>query len=62
MTQFLPLAQAALSQPIKLTHIQGNQRLSHRLADLGLTPGVEMRVVQNQHDCLILGVRDSRIV
>lgn len=60
--QTLPLTMAGLSQPLKLTQIQGNPRLSRRLADLGLTPGVEMKVVQNQNDCVILGVRDSRIV
>ncbi len=60
--QTLPLTMAKLGQIVKLVQIVAGRKLIRRLTDLGLTPGIEMQVIQDQGGPLILGVRDSRIV
>jgi Fe2+ transport system protein FeoA len=35
--------------------------LSRRLAEMGLTPGVQLEVLQDQGGPLLLAVRDSRL-
>jgi Fe2+ transport system protein FeoA len=60
--QELPLAMVGLGQTVKLTEMIGKDKLTRRLIDLGLTPGVELRVIQNQDGRLILAVRGSRVV
>ena len=41
----MPLAMVAPGQPVRLVQIRGGQTVRRRLADLGLTPGIELRVV-----------------
>ena len=42
----MPLTIAPPGEDIKLIAIRGGQRIRKRLADLGLTPGTVLRVVQ----------------
>jgi len=42
----MPLTMAPPGEDIKLVAIHGGQRIRKRLADLGLTPGTILRVVQ----------------
>jgi len=42
----MPLAMATPGEAVKLVAIRGGQRIRKRLADLGLTPGTVLRVVQ----------------
>jgi len=42
----MPLTMAAPGETVKMVNIRGGQRVRKRLADLGLTPGTELRVVQ----------------
>lgn len=43
----LPLSMVAPQQRVRLVEIHGGQRLRKRLADLGLTLGAPLRVVQS---------------
>jgi Fe2+ transport system protein FeoA len=47
---------------VRLSEIRGGCGLTHRLTELGLTPGVEMEVLQQSGmGPLILSVRDTRL-
>jgi Fe2+ transport system protein FeoA len=55
------LSSIAVGQRVKLVQINAGRRLNHRLAELGLTPGVELAVLQANNGPLLLSVRGSRI-
>lgn len=57
----MPLTMAEAGRPVRLVRVNGGEGFCHRLAELGLTPGVEMTVVQDAGGPLMLCVRDSRI-
>ena len=57
----MPLTMAAPGQLVRLVHVQGGQSSRQRLAELGLTPGVEMSVVQDSGGPLLVCVRETRI-
>ncbi len=59
--QAISLCDAPIGQPVELTRIEGGTKLNHRLVELGLTPGVRLRVMQDSGGPLIIAVRDSRI-
>ena len=44
----MPLSMATPGQSVRLVQIHGGHHVRRRLADLGLTPGVELRVVQGE--------------
>ena len=46
---------------VRLVKIDGGKRLNHRLAEMGLTPGVEITILQDAGGPLLLHVRDFRI-
>ena len=56
-----PLTGLPVGQPACLVCVNAGRRLKRRLAELGLTPGVEMMVLQNNGGPLLLSVRDSRL-
>ena len=56
-----PLSMAVAGQELRLVEIRAGRRLTHRLAELGLTPGVTLRVVQKNGGPLLISVRGSRI-
>jgi len=60
-TAVLPLTMAAAGQALRLVEIRAGHELTHRLAELGLTRGVELKVVQDAGGPLLVSVRGSRI-
>ena len=61
MSKAFPLAMAAIGEQVYLESIKGGKKMLRRLTALGLTPGVELNVVQNTGGVLLLSVRGSRI-
>ncbi len=57
----LPLAMVGVGQIVKLVKVAAGRQLSHRLTELGLTPGIELKVMQDQGGPLLLAVRDTRL-
>lgn len=60
-TAVMPLSMAAAGQTLRLVEICAGHQLTHRLAELGLTRGVELKVVQDAGGPLLISVRGSRI-
>ena len=56
-----PLSQAPKGRALILNNIEGGRKFNHRLVELGLTPGVRLRVLQDSGGPLIIAVRDSRL-
>jgi ferrous iron transport protein A len=56
-----PLTKAPIGQDLRLCKLCGGRRMARRLAELGLTPGVHLRVVQDAGGPLLVSVRDSRV-
>ena len=56
-----PLTMAPLGQELRLCQLCEGRRVARRLAELGLTPGVCLRVVQDAGGPLLLSVRNSRV-
>ena len=59
----LPLTMVEPGQRVKLVGITAGRRLRHRLTELGLTPGVELKVMQDKGGGgpLLLAVHDTRL-
>lgn len=57
-----PLPTVAPGQHVEIVAIAAGQRATRRLQDLGLVPGVNLRVVRSQgHGALILAVGEGRL-
>ena len=61
MSKSFPLAMAAVGEDVRLERIHGGKKFRRRLSAMGLTPGVELSIVQEGGGPLIVSVRDSRI-
>jgi Fe2+ transport system protein FeoA len=59
--QSLPLTMVAPGERVRLLKVSAGESLSSRLNAMGLTPGVEVTVIQDSGGPLLLGVRDSRL-
>ena len=57
----LPLTMATAGQPLKLVAIHAGQKLTRRLAEMGLTRGVTLEIIQADGGPLLISVRGSRI-
>jgi ferrous iron transport protein A len=57
----LPLTMISPGQSVKLVQILAGRRLRHRLTELGLTPGVELTVMQDQGGPMLVSVYNSRL-
>lgn len=58
----IPLTSLQPGQRARLVRIEGGHQVVHRLSELGLTPGVELEVLQrNGGGPLLLAVRDTRL-
>ncbi|MCX7791586.1 MAG: ferrous iron transport protein A [Chloroflexaceae bacterium] len=60
-TPSLPLPLAGEGATVRLVAIQGGQRAAHRLAELGLTPGVTVTVLRDSGGALLVAVGDTRL-
>ena len=57
-----PLSTIAAGKQVKVVSIDAGWGLQRRLADMGLTPGLEVRVVGSQRPgSVVLDVRGSRL-
>jgi ferrous iron transport protein A len=58
----MPLSMVNSGEIVKLVSIRAGWGLQRRLADLGLTPGVELRVISSgRPGQVVLDVRGSRL-
>jgi Fe2+ transport system protein FeoA len=57
----IPLTKATIGEPFRLVRLEGGRGLQRRLAELGLTPGVNLRVLQDCGGPLLIAIRSSRI-
>ena len=58
----IPLSMAAPGEEVRLVEVRSGILLRQRLADLGLNPGMTVRVVHAHGGGLILDVKGSRLV
>lgn len=56
-----PLSSVRVGEACCLLEIGAGRRLRRRLAELGLTPGVQMTVLQNTGGPVLICVRNSRL-
>ena len=61
MSDSILLSNVAAGQSVRLVRVDAGRRFSHRLAELGLTPGVELSVIHDNGGPLLICVRNSRI-
>jgi len=57
----IPLSMISPGQSVKLVDIDAGRKLRHRLTELGLTPGVELQVMQDQGGPMLVAVYGSRL-
>ncbi len=63
MNQHMPLAMVSPGEVVTVVNIRAGRGLTRRLADMGLTPGTTLRVVNSQTPGpIIVEVRGSRLV
>jgi Fe2+ transport system protein FeoA len=55
------LSEVSKGQAVRLVSIDAGKKLTHRLNELGLTPGVELMLVHDSGGPLLLSVRGSRV-
>jgi Fe2+ transport system protein FeoA len=55
------LSSIPIGERVRLQKIDAGRRLTHRLTELGLTPGVELSILQDNGGPLLISVRGSRI-
>lgn len=62
VTQVMPLAMAGRGGTVRVTGIRAGWGLQRRLADMGLTPGVQIRVMNSQRPGpVMIDLRGSRV-
>jgi Fe2+ transport system protein FeoA len=57
----IPLTEAKPGALVQLVAINGGRKLARRIVELGLTPGVKLKVLHDSGGPMIIAVRDSRI-
>ena len=57
----LPLTLAGEGATVRMVAISGGARAAHRLAELGLTPGVSLTVLRDNGSSLLVAVGDTRL-
>lgn len=57
----LPLSIAGTGARVQIVGLSGGMRSTHRLAELGLTPGSEVTILNNDGSALLLAVGDTRL-
>ncbi|MEA2085906.1 MAG: FeoA family protein, partial [Chloroflexota bacterium] len=58
----MPLAMACSGKPVTVTGVRAGWGLQRRLADMGLTPGVRIRVINSQMPGpVLIDLRGSRV-
>jgi len=63
MNQLIPLAMVIPGEVVQVVDVRAGWGLQRRLADMGLTPGVIIRVMNSQRPGpIIIDLRGSRLV
>lgn len=63
MNQLMPLAMISPGEVVEVVDVRAGWGLRRRLADMGLTPGVVIRVVNSQMPGpIVIDLRGSRLV
>ena len=57
----IPLTKAMIGESVRLVRLEGGKGLQRRLSEMGLTPGVNLRVLQDCGGPLLVAIRSSRI-
>ncbi|MFV9506920.1 MAG: FeoA family protein [Oscillochloridaceae bacterium umkhey_bin13] len=57
----LPLPMAGEGSAVRMVGISGGERAAHRLAELGLTPGVTLTVLRDHGGTLLVAIGDTRL-
>ncbi|NTW03497.1 MAG: ferrous iron transport protein A [Oscillochloris sp.] len=57
----LPLAMAGAGARVRLVEVTGGERSAHRLAELGLIPGIELTILSDNGSTLLIAVGDTRM-
>jgi Fe2+ transport system protein FeoA len=58
----MTLANALIGETVRLITIEGGTQIRRRLADMGLSTGMEVKVITGiEHGPIILAVKDSRL-
>lgn len=55
------LTMVPTGQRVRVVDITAGQRVAHRLAELGITRGVELQLLQDTGNPLLIAVRDTRL-
>lgn len=55
------LAMVEAGTMVRLVSVQGGRELRSRLADMGLVPGMELRVIRNTGGPFIIAIKESRL-
>ncbi len=59
----MPLMLALQGQEVRLAEIQGGKEFQHRLAEMGLTPGVKFKIINQGHPGpVIILLKNTRLV
>ena len=62
MGHMMPLSMVSAGETVKIASVKAGWGLQRRLADMGLTPGVQVRVVNSQgRGPVVLDIRGSRL-
>ena len=62
MNQLMPLAMVCLGEPVQIVDVRAGYGLQRRLADMGLIPGVIIRIINGQMPGpVIIDLRGSRL-
>ncbi len=59
--QTFTLADAPRNTALKLISIDGGRQVRHRLTELGLVPGVTLKIVQDQGGPILVAVHNTRL-
>ncbi|MCK4354391.1 MAG: ferrous iron transport protein A [Dehalococcoidia bacterium] len=63
MNQLIPLAMVSSGEMVQVVDVRAGFGLQRRLADMGLTPGVTIRVLNSQMSGpIVINLRGSRLV
>ncbi len=57
----IPLLQLPVGHPARLVQSRVEPQINRRLAELGLTPGVSLSILQDSGGPLLLSVRGARV-
>jgi len=63
MNQYMPLAMVSPGEVVTVVDVRAGRGLQRRLADMGLLPGVQIRIINNQMaGPIIIDLRGARLV